>query len=105
MTWNSRVLPIPAGDYIFNHTLYARYNPNNAPASQDICVRQVPLGKIRPELLEKNRKGEETGKLVEAFCAGIWGGVGKCYVLRLEEGGGGGGGRVRWDARGEYGRG
>lgn len=68
MTRKSSVAPLPPSDYLFNHTLYARYNPNNAPVTQDICTRQVPLNKIRPELLE----GE--GKLVEAFCQGIWGG-------------------------------
>jgi len=71
LTRKSKVNPIPANDYIFNSTHYARYNPSNAPVTQDVCTRRVPLDKIRPELLEKD------GKLVEAFCAGIWSGVGR----------------------------
>lgn len=36
----------------------------------DLCVRRVPLTKIKPDLLEKE------GKLVEKFCAGVWGSIG-----------------------------
>ncbi|KAF2716577.1 hypothetical protein K431DRAFT_257223 [Polychaeton citri CBS 116435] len=79
MTRNSKVLPIPASDYIFNSTLYAKHNPQNAPVTQDICVRKVPLDKIKPELLDKE------GKLVEAFCAGVWGGIGYAYQRRFLE--------------------
>lgn len=78
MTRNCKVVPIPASDYIFNHTLYARNNPNNAPVTQDICIRRVPLSKIKPELLE----GAEDGKLVEAFCQGVWSGLGTFGVLK-----------------------
>lgn len=81
LTRHSKILPVSSSDYIFNHTLYARYNPNNAPVTQDICVRQVPLKKIRPELLEK----ADEGKLVEAFCAGVWGGLGYAYQRRFLE--------------------
>lgn len=70
-TRKSRIVDVPATDYIFNHTLFARFNPNNSPVTQDLCVRKVPLTKIRPELLEKE------GKLVEAFSAGLWSGMGK----------------------------
>lgn len=35
----------------------------------------MPLSKIKPSLLEK----AEEGKLVEAFCAGVWGGLGYAY--------------------------
>ncbi|KAK0870844.1 hypothetical protein LTR87_013160 [Friedmanniomyces endolithicus] len=79
MTRQCTMRDIPRSDYLFNHTLYARYNPNNAPVTQDICVRQVPLKKIRPELLE----GREDGRLVDAFCQGIWGGVGYAYQRRF----------------------
>lgn len=79
MTRNSKVMPIPPSDYIFANTLFARYNPNNNPVTQDICVRKVPLDKIKPELLEQE------GKLVEAFCAGVWGGLGE--TLRFVLGG------------------
>jgi hypothetical protein len=76
LTRQCKVAPIPPTDYIFHHTLFARYNPNNAPVTQDVCTRKVPLGKIRPELLEDG-KGE--GKLVTAFCQGVWGGLGALY--------------------------
>lgn len=73
MTRKNRILPVPASDYIFNSTHYARYNPYNSPVTQDICLRQVPLAQIKPELLE----GE--GPLVEKFCAGVWSGLGYAY--------------------------
>lgn len=34
-------------------------------------MRRIPLDQVKPELLEKK------GKLVEAFCAGVWGGMGE----------------------------
>lgn len=73
MTRKNRILPIPASDYIFNTTHYARYNPNNAPVTQDICLREVPLSQIKPEYLEKE------GQLTEKFCAGVWSGLGFAY--------------------------
>ncbi|KAK4560887.1 hypothetical protein LTR86_005467 [Recurvomyces mirabilis] len=81
LTRHNRIVPVPPTDYIFNHTLYARYNPNNAPVTQDLCVRQVPISKINPELLA----GKEDGKLVTAFCQGIWGGLGFAYQRRFLE--------------------
>ena len=73
-TRNSKIRPVAASDYIFHSTLFARYNPNRAPVTQDLCFRRVELGKVRAELLEG---GEEDGKLVEAFCRGVWSGVGR----------------------------
>lgn len=72
-TRKSHIVDVPPTDYIFNTTLFSRYNPNNSPVTQDLCVRRVPLTKIRPELLEKE------GKLVESFSAGLWSGLGKLY--------------------------
>lgn len=69
-TRKSKIVDVPPTDYLFNHTLYARYNPTNSPVTQDLCVRKVPLDKIQPELLENE------GKLVESFCAGLWSGMG-----------------------------
>lgn len=60
-----------ASDYIYNTTFYARNNPENNPTLSDLCVRKVPLSQIKPEYLEKE------GKLVEKFCAGVWGGLGE----------------------------
>jgi len=68
---NSKVLPLSTSDYLYNTTFYARYNPENNPTTSDVCIRKVPLSKIRPEYLEKY------GKLVERFCAGVWSGIGK----------------------------
>lgn len=69
-TRKSKIVDVPPTDYLFNHTLFARHNPNNAPVTQDLCIRKVPTDQIKPELLEKE------GKLVEKFCAGVWGGIG-----------------------------
>lgn len=68
---------VPPTDHLFNTTLFARYNPNNAPVTQDICLRRVPLAQIKPELLEQ----ADEGQLVQAFCAGVWGGLGKCWPV------------------------
>lgn len=74
-TRNSKFVPFPADDAIFSSAAYIRNNPNKNPQTKDICVRKVPLSSIKPQLLEKE------GKLVEAFCAGVWGGIGMlCFV-------------------------
>ncbi|KAF8183766.1 hypothetical protein K438DRAFT_1766640 [Mycena galopus ATCC 62051] len=58
-------------DPIFSSSHFKKFNPNgNVPALTDLCVRKVPLSKIKPELLK------EEGKLAEAFCAGVWSGFG-----------------------------
>lgn len=77
-TRNSRFVPISSTDPIFSSVAYARNNPNRNPATQDLCVRKVPLSKIKPQLLEKE------GKLVEAFCAGVWGGLGLFSLLPFD---------------------
>ena len=70
----SRVLPLAQSDYLYNTTFYARYNAENNPTTADVCVRRIPLKDLKPELLEKE------GKLVERFCAGVWGGLGTTLV-------------------------
>lgn len=70
-TRNSTFVPLSPNDPIFTSATYIRNNPNKNPATQDLCVKKVPLSRIKPQLLEKD------GKLVEAFCAGLWGGPGK----------------------------
>ena len=75
-TRNSKFVPISSDDAIFSSTAYLHNNPNKNPQTKDLCVRKVPLSKIKPQLLEK----EGEGKLVEAFCAGVWGGIGQ-YIL------------------------
>ena len=69
-TRNSKFIPLSAHDPIFSSATYLRNNPNRNPATQDLCVRKVPLSEIKPRLLEKE------GRLTEAFCAGVWGGLG-----------------------------
>lgn len=81
LTRKNRILPIPASDYIFNTTHYARNNPYNSPVTQDICLRSVPLSQIKPEYLEAGAEG----KLVEGFCAGVWSGLGYAYQRRFLE--------------------
>lgn len=67
---NSSFVPLSPQDPIFASAAYRRNNPDRNPATQDLCVRTVPLNLIKPHLLEND------GKLVETFCAGVWGGLG-----------------------------
>ncbi|KAM3415318.1 hypothetical protein BST61_g8847 [Cercospora zeina] len=78
-TRKTSIVDVPPSDYLFHSTLFARYNPNDAPVTQDLAIRRVPLTHIRPELLEKE------GKLTEAFCAGVWSGLGFAYQRRYLE--------------------
>ena len=70
-TRNSKFVPMSTSDYIYSTTFFARNNPDNNPTTNDLCVKRVPLSQIKPEYLEKD------GKLVEKFCAGVWGGLGE----------------------------
>ena len=65
--------PLPANDYLFGTTLFARFNPYNNPAVSDVCKRRVPISKIKPELLER-------------FCQGVWSGKGMSTWLFLDIG-------------------
>ncbi|PNS18529.1 hypothetical protein CAC42_5068 [Sphaceloma murrayae] len=65
-TRKSKIMPLPAEDYLYNTTFYSRLNPNSNPTMNDICIQKVPMSKIKPEYLEPD------GKLAEKFCAGIW---------------------------------
>jgi hypothetical protein len=70
-TRKSKIYDLDSTDYLLGTTILARFNPYNNPVMKDVCVRKVPVDQIRPELLEKE------GKLVEAFCAGVWSGWGR----------------------------
>lgn len=72
-TRNSSVEPLSVTDYLFTSPWYKKLNPNQNAVLRDVCVRKVPLSQIDPRLLERK------GKLVEAFCAGVWGGLGKFF--------------------------
>ncbi|KAI5208979.1 hypothetical protein E4T39_00938 [Aureobasidium subglaciale] len=78
-TRKSHFIPLSPNDYIFNTTFFARNNPERNPTTSDLCVRKVPLSQIKPEYLEKE------GKLVEKFCAGVWGGLGYAYQRQYLE--------------------
>lgn len=64
----------PATDTTFQSAFYRRYNPSSNPTTHDLCVRKIPLFKLKPELVEDAAKGGT--KLVEGFCAGVWGSFG-----------------------------
>jgi hypothetical protein len=70
-TRNDVFEPMDSTDPIFSSPFFNKYNPNRNPTLHDKCVRRIPLEKIRPSLLENK------GKLVEAFCAGVWSGMGE----------------------------
>jgi hypothetical protein len=70
-TRNDLFQPMDSSDPIFQSALFNKFNPSRNPTLHDVCVRQIPLDKIQPSLVE------EKGKLVEAFCAGVWGGLGE----------------------------
>lgn len=71
VTRKSTFSPVsPTTDAIFQSSLYNKFNPNHNPTMHDLCVRKVPISKIKPSLRR------EDGKLAEAFCAGVWSGVG-----------------------------
>ncbi|KAJ5223974.1 hypothetical protein N7468_008516 [Penicillium chermesinum] len=55
-TRNDEFVPMAATDPIFQSPFYKKFNPNNNPTTHDLCVRRIPLDKIRPELLEKKGK-------------------------------------------------
>jgi len=74
-TRQSHLQPLDHNDYLFQSTFMARLNPDNHPAMSDVCIRELPLSKIKPELLT------EDGKLVEQFCAKTFGGIGICNLL------------------------
>jgi hypothetical protein len=69
-TRNDEFVPLPLSDRIFHSARFNALNPLRNPTMHDLCIRKVPLSEIDPVLLEKK------GKLVEAFCAGVWSGWG-----------------------------
>lgn len=66
----------PENDPLFQSQYFKQYNPGNHPSLNDSCVRKVPLSQIPQELVDDALNGGS--KLVERFCAGVWGGYGKC---------------------------
>lgn len=72
---NSTFVPVSSQDPVLSSPAFLRNNPNGNPRTHDLCVRTVPLSQLKPQLLEKD------GRLVEAFCAGVWGGLGTSAFL------------------------
>lgn len=67
---NPVISPIPPSDPLWDSKAYRRYNPSKNPATQDVCIKRIPISKIRPELLQKD------GTLSLEFCRGLWSGWG-----------------------------
>jgi hypothetical protein len=67
------VRPLPPRDPIFRSKPFKRFNIHKNPLTQDVCLKRVPLDKVRPELLEPGKEAD----LVLEFCRGVWSGLGK----------------------------
>lgn len=67
---NPVISPLAAADPIWSSRPYKKYNYYRNAATQDVCIRRVPLSKVRPELLQKD------GALTLEFCRGVWSGWG-----------------------------
>ncbi|KAJ9299911.1 hypothetical protein DTO271G3_2795 [Paecilomyces variotii] len=84
MTRKIEEVPLSTSDYLFNSVHFRTFNPLQNPTTHDLFVRKVPLSEIDPALLENK------GKLVERFCAGVWGGLGyafqRAYLARKYQG-------------------
>lgn len=65
------ISPIPAGDAIWASKMLRQHNRHRNPSTQDICEKQVPLAKVRPELLLRE------GDLALELCRGVWSGLGE----------------------------
>lgn len=63
-----------ATDPVYQSKWHKKFNPNSNPVMNDVCVRRLPLFKVKPELVEDAQKGGS--KLVEAFSQGVWGSFG-----------------------------
>lgn len=67
----SVICPLPLDDPLWSSSVYSRFNVHNNPSAQDVCIKRIPLSKIRPELLENE------GDLALEFCRGVWSGWGE----------------------------
>lgn len=71
----------PDNDTLFRHPFLRVINPRNNPTTHDCCARAVPFSELDPVLLEDARNGG--GALLEAFCAGMWGGYGTLRIISI----------------------
>ncbi|KAK1753034.1 hypothetical protein QBC47DRAFT_404395 [Echria macrotheca] len=78
------ITPLPGDDPVWKSKGYAKYNIHRNAAMHDVCIKRIPLDKIKPELLNKE------GDLVLEFCRGVWGGLGyqlqRRYLARKYQG-------------------
>lgn len=68
---NPVISPLAPSDPIYSSSLYKKANPSRNPATQDVCIKRLPMSSIRPELLQKD------GPLALEFCRGLWSGYGE----------------------------
>jgi hypothetical protein len=70
--WTTTLIsPLPRDDPIWKSNAYARFNIHRNASTQDVCIKRIPIDKIRPELLQKE------GDLVLEFSRGVWSGWGR----------------------------
>lgn len=69
------ISPLPQDDPLWRSKSYAKYNAHQNASTQDVCLKKIPLNKIRPELLQNE------GDLALEFCRGVWGGLGETLKL------------------------
>ncbi|KAL2019919.1 hypothetical protein VTK56DRAFT_9011 [Thermocarpiscus australiensis] len=78
------ISPLPHDDPLWRSQSYAKFNLHKNASTQDVCLKRIPLGKIKPELLQHE------GDLVLEFCRGVWGGLGyrpqRAYLARKYHG-------------------
>jgi hypothetical protein len=72
---NPVIAPLTSDDGIWKSAVYRKHNPSKNPSTQDVCIKRIPLSKIRPELLQRE------GDLALEFCRGLWGGLGKHLMI------------------------
>jgi hypothetical protein len=65
------ISPLPEDDPLWRSKSFAAYNSHRNPSTQDVCIKRIPLSKIKPELLQHE------GDLALEFCRGVWGGLGE----------------------------
>jgi hypothetical protein len=65
----------PTTDATFQSAFYRQFNATPNPTTHDVCVRRIPIFKLRRDLVDDAAKGGT--KLVESFCQGVWGGFGR----------------------------
>ncbi|KAL2176572.1 uncharacterized protein P884DRAFT_225468 [Thermothelomyces heterothallicus CBS 202.75] len=78
------VSPLPADDPLWRSKSYAQFNTHHNASTQDVCLKRIPLSKIKPELLQRD------GDLALEFCRGVWSGIGyrfqRAYLARKYQG-------------------